>query len=217
MERDEYPSNTRSNREPLEVEDKKIESVVTTKVVQRKKTLGKRFKETFIGGDARDAAEYVVLKLLMPAAKEAITDAVTQWIERMIFPDGSRGSGYRSTPRSNSNGGGYVNYSRYSSSSSSSRREEPREDRSRSTSPRSMNDIIMATRPEALTVLKRMQDLAAKYGVISVAEFYSLVDVTGDWNTNAFGWNEYDLADVIVRRHSQGGYILDLPKPEPLK
>lgn len=87
---DEYPTNSKQSRErPAEkkpaAERKKMEQVVTGEVSRRKKPLGRRFAETFGGGDARGVAGYVVMDVLIPAAKDAISDAVSQGIERMLF------------------------------------------------------------------------------------------------------------------------------------
>lgn len=46
---DNYPGNSRTGKEES-VEPKKIEKVITGEVVRRKKPLGRRFMETFIGG-----------------------------------------------------------------------------------------------------------------------------------------------------------------------
>src|SRR5690242_18821613 len=84
---DNYPSNSNKTKPAAEekVEPKNIEAVVTGVVTRRKTPLGKRLAETFIGGDARTVGGYVVLEVLVPAARDMIADAFTQGIERMIY------------------------------------------------------------------------------------------------------------------------------------
>ena len=69
-----YPSNSR-NREVVEVREKPSR-VVKGKVLTRKKSLGKKFLETFMGEDIDNITSYVLHDVLLPAAKRMIYDMV---------------------------------------------------------------------------------------------------------------------------------------------
>jgi hypothetical protein len=104
---EEFPSNAKKVKGTSDKEEpKKIEKVIQGEAVRRKKPLGKRFTETFVGGDAKGVWGYVFLDVLVPAAKDMIVDATSQGVERMIFGE-SRG-GRRSS--SNRSPNGYVSY-----------------------------------------------------------------------------------------------------------
>lgn len=218
-----FPSNShraKSETESGEQEPKKIESVVNGTVVRRKKSLGKRFAETFFGGSAKGALEFVFMDVLVPAARETIADALSQGFDRMIFGD-SRPSSRRSGGYRYGGNNGYVSYDRYGSSSSSRGRVTPRdrEDNYRSSMSRrgraahQFDEILLASRPEADTVLDRMYDLLKRYDVVSVSDLYELVGESSDYTDAKWGWT--DLRGSRIVRVNEG-FVLDLPKPEPI-
>lgn len=213
---DDYPSNSRAAKKQLQQtsaapNEKKIEKVVTGSVVQRKRSLGKRFHDTFLGGDSRSVGQYIVVDVLVPATKDLIHDIVTSYVERMLFPDAARGVSTRRRP-SSAPSVGRINYG----SSSSTIRRDPREE----TRPRHVShtarsrhqfgEIILEKRVEAEEVLDRMYEQLRDYGSVSVADLYDMVDVTSEFTDNKWGWLDLDTAKV---RYTRDGYLLDLPRP----
>lgn len=211
-----YPTNShkaRDGEDPPKVETKKIEKITQGEVVRRKKPLGKRFAETFVGGDAKGVWGYVTLDVLVPAAKDAIADAFSTGIERMLFGD-SRGPSRRAR---SGYSGGHVSYNRFSSSSSSPYRDSPNDPRRqmsrRGRSQHDFDEIILETRVEAEEVIDRLFDLVSRYESATVADLYELVGVSGSFVDNKWGWTDIRGAGVTRVRN---GYLLDLPKPDPL-
>ena len=84
---EDYPSNSHKKKTPPKAieEAKKVERVVEGEVIRRKKPLGKRFAELFIGGDAKSVGSYVMFEVLLPAVKDTLADAMSQGVERMLF------------------------------------------------------------------------------------------------------------------------------------
>lgn len=210
-----FPPNSNRAKAPTESaspEREKIEKVVTGEVNQRKKSLGKRFAETFVGGDARGTFQYVVFDILVPAAKDMAADAVSQGIERMIF--GESRTGGRSRGRSSSGVGGYVSYNRFGPNSRSApAREEPRTMSRKARVNHDFDEIILATRHEADHVIERMFDVLSRYEVVTVEDLYNMVGITGSYTDAKWGWTSLQGARAIRDRN---GYLLDLPKPEPV-
>lgn len=219
---EEFPSNSHrflvnesKTPEKVEPEPKKVEKVVEGKVVIRKKPLGTRMKEMFVGDDMRTVGQYLMLDVLMPAVKDTIADITSQGVERMLF--GEVRSVNRRGPRSNSsNYTNYTNYSRYQTQA------ERRPQRSRSElTPRArathdFDQIILKTRGEAQEVIDRLFELVNKYDSATVADLYELVGVPGDYTDDKWGWT--DLRGAGATRLSRGsGYLLDLPRPELLE
>lgn len=213
-----FPPNSEASRTkrpekeaPKLEEPKKIEKVVTGEVVRRKKPLGKRLMETFIGGSAKSAWEYVVSDILVPAARDTIADVVSQGIERIIFGE-NRSSSRRGRSIVGNN---YVNYQRYSSSSVS-RREDPRErDRSIDRRARGMldyEDLVISTRHEAEDVIDAMKNRIDRYDTASVGDLYEALGIQGAFTYDNYGWVDLHGARVVRVRD---GYVLDLPRPEP--
>lgn len=197
------------------MEREKVEAVVTGTVVRRKKPLGRRLLETFFGSeDARGVWQYVTEDVLIPAAKDMVTDAITGGVERAIFGEvRGRGRG----PRGGS-GGNYVSYNRYSSGGApigggrpdNSRREISRNARAS----HEFDELVYATKAEAAGVLDKLLFLIDKYGVATVADFYEASDVDARFTDEKYGWSELRDADVV--RVRGGGYIITLPRTDPI-
>lgn len=209
---DDFPSNSynKIKKSPETVEESaepkpEVEKVVEGTVVRRKKPLSKRFKETFLGGDSENVWQYVLMDVLIPAAKDAIVDATSQGIERMIFGD-VRSRGGRSSRGSSS----YTPYNRYSSNI---RKEEPRSISARGRAVHNFDEVVLPTRPEAEDVIERMYDIVSKYEVVSVADLYTLLGIKPNYTDQKWGWT--DLRGLGATR-VKGGYLIDVPRPEPL-
>ena len=209
-----YPSNSHKAKDgqkkekQARPEPKKIEKVVEGRVFRRKKPLGKRFAETFVGGDAKGVWGYVVMDVLIPAAKDMVSDAVSQGVEKMLFGEVRRG---RSTAHSRSSSS-YTNYTRYSSPIH--RREEPRERMSRrARSNHDFDEIVLETRVEAEEVIDGLFALISQYETATVADLYELLGESGNFQDEKWGW--MDMRGAGVSR-IKNGYLLDLPRPEPL-
>ena len=69
-------------------------------------------------------------------------------------------------------------------------------------------------RAEAEEVLDRMSEIIDTYGAVSVADLYDLVDVSGTYTDNNYGWDNLRNAEAVRVRD---GYILKLPKITALK
>lgn len=216
---EEFPTNAHKATKALppvaqpaaEPEDeKKIEPVTVNEVQRRKKPLSKRFAETFFGGDAKGAMGFVMADVLIPAVKDTIADAFSQGIERILFGEArstSRRTGFRP-----GGSGGYVNYQRFGSTPQA-RREEPRNISRRARASHDFDEIVLATRVEAETVIDRMFDLVSQYGHASVSDLYDLVGITGSYTDAKWGWT--DLRGATVGR-VRNGYVLELPRTEAI-
>ena len=211
----EYPSNSHkaTDETAKKVEkpvEKKIERITSGKVVQRKKSIGKRLKEVFVGGEGRSVWSYIFMDVMIPAVKDMVVDAGTQGIERIFYGEessrrrpGSR-KGYPST--------GYIGYNRMSQRSERPPFRREISDRGRAT--HNFDEIILETRGEAEEVLDGMYELLSRYGEVSVSDLYTLVGISGNYTDDKWGWT--DLRGASASRLRQG-YLLNLPTPEYLK
>ena len=211
---EEYPANSHKAKSVPESENlpKKVEKITVGEVTRRKKPLGRRFLDTFFGGDAKGVLGYVLMDVLVPAAKDMAADAVSQGIERMIFGE-ARSTSRRTGARPGGNNS-YVSYNRYSTGNPIGRREEPREVSRKARGNHDFDEIILATRVEAEEVIGRLFDLVSQYEMATVADLYELVGVSGNYTDEKWGWTDVRGAGVTRVR---SGYLLDLPRPELLK
>jgi hypothetical protein len=206
----EFPGNSKMPRPqtPAPEQEKKVESVVTNHVEKRKKSLFKRFTDVFIGGDSRSVVHYVVMEVLVPQAKDMMAEAASQGFERLIYGE--------SRPPRNRYGSGTrppvpTNYTRYAVRGNNPIGRSGSEDRRVLHQPRSqgIDDILLATRVEAETVLDRLYDLLKEYESASVADLYSLVGLSSTYVDQKWGWTELHGSQV---RRVRDGYVLELPK-----
>lgn len=187
-----FPSNAHNRRETPR-EKKKVEKVVTGKVTRQKRGF---FKEFFDSLDFRSIFDYVIYDVLIPSARDTISEAGKASID-MIFHGEKKGS------RTTREGGrSHINYGSFSSINQNNRpRNKGRHD---------FDDIRIPSRGEAEEVLSHLADLVYDFGEASVADFYDLVGITEDYTDKYYGWR--DLRDACVVPY-RGEYLIKLPKP----
>ena len=197
---EDYKSNSNRVKTEQKEQDKKVEKVVTGKVITKKKSGMRKLAEEFINEDAKNIKSYVVGDVLIPAIKEAISDIVRNSID-MILYGGSRPGHKRSTADRVS----YTNYSKYDNRS--------RDNRTTTYNGYSYDDIILESRVEAEDVLARMDELMDTYGLVRVADLFDLVGKTCNYTDNKYGWTNIRNAEVIRVRE---GYLIKMPRAVPI-
>lgn len=200
-----YPSNSKAAKQQP-AERVKQEKVVEGTVKQRKPSLASRLAHDFVAEDGASVWSYVVMEVMLPAAKNLVSDVVSQGIERMLYGD-SRPS------RTGGNRTGYTNYSSRAIRSSAPL-SDPRPALSRQArATHDFDDVIIASRAEAEEVIDRLRDLIDQYEVATVSDLYDLVGLTGEFTDDKWGW--YDLRSATVRP-IRGGYLLNLPRTQAI-
>lgn len=211
-----YPSNSKTKVQTEGTEsktsakpEKRVEQITTGSVTRRKKPLGRRFAETFGGGDAQGVIAYIAQDVLLPAAKDMVADAVSQGIEKMLFGDARTTKSRSGSTRTNGNS--YTSYNRYAVNPGH-RREEPRREMSRrARATHDFDEIVLDSRAEAQSVLEQLFALVEEYDAATVADLYEMVGQTGSFTDEKWGWT--DMRGASVTR-VKGGYLLDIPRPE---
>ena len=200
---EEYKPNSHKFREKQNetLTDKKIEKVVRGKVKTKPKSGMSKITDIFISEDASNVKSYIMMDVLVPAVKKAISDIVRDGIDMILYGE-SRG-------RKSSTTSSYVSYRDYSRSDDRDRFRD-----SRTRSGYNHDDIILETRGEAEEVLTRMDELIDTYGVVSVADLYDLIGKSCEYTDNKYGWTNIRNAEPIRVRD---GYMLKLPKALPIK
>jgi hypothetical protein len=75
------------------------------------------------------------------------------------------------------------------------------------------DDIVLDSRVEAEEVIEKLFEVVSRYGAATVADLYELVGLSTAHTDQKWGWTDVRGAGVSRIR---GGYLLDLPDPEPL-
>ena len=198
-----YKPNSHKSREEQRREapetEKKVEKVVKG-AVKTKKNEMRKFTDIFISEDAGNVKSYIIMDVLVPAIKKAISDVVRNGIDMILYGDANHSK--------SSSGASKVSYRSYYDGG-----RDHREPTARTRTGYSYDDIILDNRGEAEDVLSRMDELVATYGIVSVADLYDLVGITGNYTDNKYGWT--DIRSARVER-VRDGYIIKLPKALPL-
>lgn len=197
-----FPRNSIDGGDDRKQDRKKLEPVVKGKVTKKNSTLGRRIADTFVSEDSKSVGEYILYDVLVPAAKEMISDMVIGGVQMILFGE-TRG---RHTNRYK--GRSYVSYG-----SLSREKEPPRYDRHPRRNRYHFDDIVIEERGEAEEVLDHMFDYISNYDECPVSVFLELVGIDAKYTDNYYGWTELGQAQVVPVR---GGYILELPTPRKL-
>ena len=198
---EEYKSN--SDKARKEQSEKKVEAVITGAAKTRKKGEMQKFADVFIAEDANNVKSYILMEVIVPAVKKAISDIVTTGIDMILYGEAGRSN--------RNNGAQKVSYRNYYDQSADRVRAGSGSNRRSSID---YDDIVFDTRGDAESVLDAMHDIIAQYGTVSVADLYDLARVPNDnFTMNRYGWTTLNGAQPVRVRD---GYILKLPRVVPL-
>lgn len=184
------------------------EKKVIAKAKVQKKSAIKEALRTFFVQDLPEIAEHLVVDVAIPAAKNAITDMVTQGIQQLLYgevdPRRRSTSGYTSYSRSSRDYRGNAYYE--------SRRTERRE--SRKSKPTNVEDLVFDTRGDAVDVIEYVAETIEEYGQVSVADLMSSVGIQPRYTDERWGWTTTDAFEL---RQIREGWLVSADRPEPLK
>ena len=202
MNNTEYKPNSHKYKEEQKTaaeEPKRVEKVVHGAVRTKKRSDIRRVADVFISEDVKNVKSYVLMDVLVPAIKKAISDIVTNGIDMILYGEtGHRGRGSSSK----------VSYRSYYD-----RRDDERRDNGRTRSRFDFDDIIFESRGEAQAVREQMEDMIKRYGVVTVADMYDMAALDHPYTSNKYGW--MNISNAYVDRCG-GGYIIKLPKATPI-
>jgi hypothetical protein len=218
-----YPSNSKHAGGPERTNERpEVEQIVTGPVTQRKRSYTTRIRQAFIGGaGSKGLIQSIFEEVILPNGKSLLVESGSTLLEQAVF--GRDGGTYaqRAALRQVSTGVTQVAYNRIAGTPSGSTSiRQPRVDPRPTISQEArrhhnFNEILLASRPEAVEVVRRMQELVARYDTCSVAELYKMLGEPSEFTDESWGWENLDQAGVH-RDARRGGYVLVLPRPEPL-
>lgn len=195
---EDYKANSHRSKEEQKLPEKKVQPVVKGKVTKKKNNV-RKLTDTFVSEDIQNVKSYVLMDVLVPAVKKAISDIVTNGIDMLLYGETGR------TKKSNASTVSYRSY--YDN------RRDDRYSSSRTRTGYSYDDVILETRGEAEDVLTRMDELIDTYGSVSVADMYDLVGMSCNYTDNKYGWTNLRNAEPVRVRD---GYLLKMPKATPI-
>lgn len=195
----------RPSQKPLEkAEENRPEptSIVKSDVFKKKRGMASKFRESFTGDDSKTVVDYIAFEVLVPSLKNMIAEAGKEALDRLLFGGTARSTTTRSAPTAY--GKMYNNRD--------DRRPKALTQRARET--HDFDEITLKDKGDAENVIDQLFVLVEDYGSAKVSDLYSLIGQSHNYVDGRWGWT--DLRGAMTVR-VRDGYLLDLPRPVPLK
>lgn len=178
---------------------KPAQSVVEHQATVQSQSTVDRLKNVIFDGSIRSLRKTLISDVILPAIKELIFEAGSKGLEMALYgEDGTTAKKGKGPTSYNS----IYNGKTTKKSSTKNKMSDFR-------------DITFATRTDAVSVLREMQEWLREYGSVSVMDFYQFSNIDGfDFMDDEYGW--FDLSDAEVLRVRGGGFRIELPRPTPL-
>ena len=206
MNSDLYKPNSHKAKKEQQQEKppKEIQKVVTGNVKSKEQPMAKKMAKSFLADDLSNVKSYIILDVLIPTIKEAVSQIIKNGSDMLIFGDVKPLGGKRA---------GY-NYNGISSSKSMVKNPHKTANR------RAMHDfreVTFETRSDAMEVLSQLNELIENYGSATVEDFYIFIGEgkTAKYTDRKWGWT--NLEGRNIERVLGGGYMIDLPPAEALE
>ena len=179
-------------------EKKPVKKLVTKDDIAVKKH--SKFKEAMISDDTKKIGSYIAFDVLIPAAKKAISDIVTNGIDMILYGETKA----KRTTSSNS-----ISYRSYFNRDRDDRRSDRFSGSETKRTRQTYEDVTFRTRAKAEEILEEMDNVIDEYKVVSVADLYEMLDLDFEYTDNKYGWTSMEGACV---RSTRDGFVLDLPR-----
>lgn len=197
-----------SLREPEKVssEREKLKPVVQNdRVVSTKKSLGKKFADTFLGENLKDVSRYVFMEKIIPGIKYAALDTLSMMFFGSVVDRDRRSRDYDR-----------ASYSSCYKGKTRSERERRRQDRDYDLHRRDVDyqNIVLKYRKDAEDVVDALYERIENAGNASVAELYDLIGMPSQYTDCNWGWDR--KKDIGIKR-VENGFLIDVAPAEYIR
>lgn len=183
-----------------------LEPSTTGKV--RKKTLVERLVSSLIGPNGlKSVGAHVGHNIIMPAIKQMTANALKAGVDQTIFGQPQQPNNSQFYNPQNYAQGSRPPLQQYNAQYRQPASLAPTE----VVTDYSRLEFTIRTYEEAQYVLGRLRDHLGKFGVVTMAQYYNLINQPTEVTHYNWGWNDLTAASV---RGVQGGYVIDFPPVE---
>lgn len=182
--------------------EKRVQKVVKGPVKTKKNEI-RKLADIFISEDIKSVKSYIFMDVLVPAIKKAIYDIVTNGIDMFLY-----GGTGKAKNGSNGQKVSYRNYYEQKNNGGYRGSETPKNHNSFD-----YDDIVFNSRGEAEAARQQMQDIVARYGIVTVNDLYEMTPLSAPYTSQKYGWMDVSNVEVVRVRD---GYILKLPRAVPI-
>lgn len=206
----ELPGNSYAKRDDISSKDEVVETKAIVKPKQvaqgkvRKQSLIKKFGHYILEDTIETAKEHTIKEILLPGIRNLIFDTFNEMVATMLFGDDAPRPASTYRTGNGARKAGRTSYEKYY--------EDNQRRGGRAGSYRDMpydpDDIVLDTRAQANAALDELDYIIHKYGQASIATYYDIVGVTGEWADNRYGWTSIRGASIKPVRD---GFMIILP------
>lgn len=216
-----YQGNSKLDRDVAEEKaaegaTPKIKKIEGIKVIEKEMTLGRRIKANFGGQTLKAVGLALLMEVVLPKSQDMLMMLIEEGGRRAIYGESTRRSSSSSSPIIvGSNRVRNTNYGTISTSpiiaSVRSAGDTALSQRDRSNF--DFSRLVVEDRVMAEEALERMEAAIEEFGLVTVADFYDSIGVSGTGFTDQkFGWDARAFRTADVRK-VRDGWMLDLPTP----
>ena len=144
-------------RNDTSLSEKKVEKVIAGSARAKKRNEIQKFADIFISEDVSNVKSYILMDVLVPAVKKAISDIVTNGIDMILYGESGRTKKNSSASK--------VSYNGYFKGN-----DRKDYDNQRTRDDLDYDNIIFENRGDAVAVLTAMEDIINQFGVVSVGD-----------------------------------------------
>lgn len=189
----------------------KLSSVIATgKVETKKPSIKSKLADVFLSEERGNVGQYLIFDVLIPAIKDTVCNLGHAALDRSFYGEGRRYANRSQT-------GSTYNYSSYYKPNYSHPQQNQPSDRYAHVNREGVfrfDTIEFGMRAEAQEVLDCLVMRIVDSDYATVADLYDLIGRTADFTMERWGWYNLDTAYVTNVR---GGFVIRLPKPQPIK
>lgn len=188
----EYQLNSNKAKETEATARRKREKVVSAGTSTRKKSDVEKFAM-----DVSSVKSTVMTDIVIPTIKQLVSEMVKTSVDMLLFHEVRRDERRPTASK--------ISYNSYY------------EDRNRYATPNlarsayDYDDVVFQSKSDAESVLGAMEDIIDQFGIVSIADFYELSDISNpNFTTTKYGWTNLRTAEVVRLRG--GGYAIKFPR-----
>lgn len=192
------------NRMYSEPDKQKLEPAISKdSIVSTKKPVAQRFKEAFFGANGIDIIDDVVI----PGLQNLLLDALEMKFFHQVNRRGPNQNYYSYQQPYNSSYYGTNSYGQNYNYNYQQPQTQPTQNRI------DYRNIILRTREDAERVVVQMRNCIQEQRSVSVAQFFDLLQLPGEYTDNNWGWTNPNA--IGIQRVSRG-FLIVVPDAQPL-
>jgi len=193
--------DTESKLPPSSSEHPTLAPVVHGEVKRRKRSM---LASIFTPEDVTSVSAYIIGDVLVPKARDMIANTLKDSVDAIFY-------GTDAAPAKHSSMASKVSYRKYYDQKQDTQRRTSSVAREPLTY--EYEEVVIESKAEAAEVIDKMNEIIDVYGHASIADMNQLLNMTGKWTDNDYGWDDISDARIV---HTRDGYSIKMPRVIPL-